>query len=174
MVAPGPPPLRFKERPYGLPGLAPRHKEQLRLANLLALRCAELATELHQQGKAFVIENPEHWDAEAPAIWLLQEFLAVAALPGVKSVHGDQCRFGGVAKKPTTYLHFGVNLSGLSVRCDHPRKMWRRSDGSFYNSPHESTVQRKVGEHWATKALAAYPARLNRYRAEAFGRARQS
>lgn len=131
------------------------------MANLLALRTAELAKQLRSSGKAFIIENPEHWDMSAPSLWLLSEFVELARMPGVSFVHGDQCRFGGMAKKPTSYLHYNVDLQRLQVRCNHPRVEWMRADGTKYLSPHEQTVQRKVGDQWATKALAAYPSELN-------------
>ena len=140
MVSPGPPPLRSPQHPYGEPGVPARYKEQLRLANLLALRTAELAKQLHHAGKAFIIENPERWDMAAPAIWLLTEFVELAQTPGIRFVHGDQCRFGGKAKKPTSYLHCNVDLQRLQVRCNHPEVTWTRGDGSTYNSPHEQTA----------------------------------
>lgn len=166
-VAPGPPPLRTSEHPYGLPGLTPSQKEQVRTANLLAARSAEAATLLHGAGKSFVIENPERWSPQSPSIWALEEMQRVAALPGVCTLHFDQCTVGAPARKPTTLLYYRLDLRRLQARCTHPVREWRNPDGSMHRGAHPRTVQRQVDGQWATKALAAYPARLNQVLAEA-------
>lgn len=168
-VAPGPPPLRTVEHLYGLPGLTPSQKEQVRTANLLAARSAEAATLLHGLGKGFVIENPERWSAQSPSIWALDEMQRVAALPGVRMLHFDQCTVGAPARKPTTLMYYRLDLRRLQARCNHPVREWTNPDGSTHRGAHPRTVQRQENGQWATKALAAYPAQLNRILAEALG-----
>lgn len=174
-VAPGPPPLRSVEHPYGLPNLTPAQREQVRIGNLLAARCAEAATLLHSLGKAFVIENPERWNPQAPTMWELEELRKVARLPGVSALHFDQCMVGARSRKPTTLLHYGLDLSALKLRCTHPVRTSRNPDGSAHQGAHPRIVQRQEqgphGTEWATKALAAYPEQLNQALAEAFVRA---
>ena len=168
-VAPGPPPLRTAEHLYGLPGLTPAQKEQVRTANLLAARSAEAATLLHRLGKSFIIENLERWSPQSPSIWALEEMQKVAALPGVRTLHFDQCMVGAPARKPTTLLYYRLDLRRLQARCNHPVREWTNPDGSTHRGAHPRTVQRQVNGQWATKALAAYPAQLNKILAEALG-----
>eukprot|EP00974_Lingulodinium_polyedra_P003602 339141-Lingulodinium_polyedra.AAC.1 len=79
----------------------------------------------------------------------------------------DQCRWGAETAKPTRILHWGIDLSRLAGRCNHPaqQQTWLTPRGveatAFRPHPPLAGRVRASGE-WATKAAAAYPAALNR------------
>ena len=57
----------------------------------------------------------------------------------------------------------GGDFEELEVRCDHPSVEQQNPDGSTYWAPHPSFVGKKDNNGvWATNALSAYPAKLNR------------
>ena len=162
-VQPGPRPLRSFERPYGLPKseLWPDEWEQLRMGNLLALRNAEACKSIHQAGGAFIIENPREWEG-SPAIWLLDEYKELASLPGVEQMVIDQCGFGAASQKPTRLMYARVHLEVAAYSCKHPKRQFWDNRGKAYWAAHERLVGRKdASGQWATRAAAAWPAKLN-------------
>ena len=59
---PGPPPLRSKSHPYGLPEMVrdPKYKEQIRRANYFATQWAKLARTLHAEPSRGLTNSPNH------------------------------------------------------------------------------------------------------------------
>ena len=100
--------LRSHSKPEGFDTTNPLVKE----ANLLAARSAQLAALQHKAGGWFSIENPL-----TSFIWLLKPLKRLTLFPGIFSVEGDQCRFGGEYVKPTCWLTNSEHLKILQKRC---------------------------------------------------------
>ena len=100
---PGPPPLRSLEQIYGFskPPLSQKDWDDVQLGNYFAIQSANLATLALTLGIGFGIENPAPWPG-FPSLFLLPEFLTLAALPGVLAVDFDKCPFGAETAKPHT------------------------------------------------------------------------
>ena len=97
----------------------------------------------------------------------LDEFVKLAALPGVWHVDFHQCRWSGETTKPTRVLYFGVDLSELELRCNHPPQWWDywtpRWEKKWTFAPHPPLAGRvRDNGDFATKAAAAYPAPMNK------------
>ena len=164
----GPRPVRSLEFPEGLPSkqLTNAERELVKVDNLLAKKTALLCKIMHGLGRSFLVENPPRRN-DQPTLWDLPDFMELAALPGVEYAEGDQCPFGAETQKPTGWLYFKVKLDELpKFKCTHPLKWWTDENGKSYRAAHQSLVGRwrtnyKGERERASRALAAYPSRLN-------------
>ena len=158
----GPRPLRSLEHPMGLPDLPLSEKEEVRLGNLHVDRTVQASRIVGAQGGGWAAGNPEPWEG-FPTLFDLPLMADMAQDFDARHTTFDQCRFGGVATKPTRILYFGGAFETLTERCNHPIQEWRDGQGRTYRARHERVVGRKTDRcEYATKALAAYPGRLNR------------
>ena len=164
---PGPRPLRSAARVGGLPRsqLTQAEQKQLREANILISHTVRAAQAQSKAGKAWGIENPTH-SGDRPELWKMPEVEQLWKTDGVKSYRFDQCRMGCETAKPTIFLARGLDFSHLDgKRCNHPKKTWKRADGSTYTAAHESPVQRwregAAGRERASKALGEYSSKLS-------------
>ena len=169
----GPPAVRL--RPHEVRGLRvppPRHEHEARKGNELAWRACAVAEAVHEVGGVYILENPidrsdetmsrelrlGHWPRHA-ALWQLEELDELQRAAGGRLVHFPQCALGGLAQKWTTLMYSPAldALGALSeLRCEHARDEHRaRGSGRSH-----------TGE-WATAALAAYPAGMNKVIADA-------
>ena len=80
---------------YGLYDLTATPKEYVRLHNLLAVRSALALTAMHSVGGVFVYEPPAR-PANNVSMLLLDEYLDLLRIPGVKHLIGLQCPFGSM------------------------------------------------------------------------------
>ena len=172
--APGPPPLRSLDFPYGLPKsqLPPRQFEQVRLGTDFAPQSARFLREAHGLGVGFVIETREPRPGIV-SVFTLPEFLALSELGGVRTTAFDQCRFGAESSKPTALLYYRVDLSHLTLRCNHNpiQRQWQDWHGRWTSGfrAHLPLAGRRSPDGTpATKAAAAYPFRMNMELAKAF------
>eukprot|EP00974_Lingulodinium_polyedra_P016817 1631959-Lingulodinium_polyedra.AAC.1 len=53
----------------------------------------------------------------------------LAQSPGVEHADLHQCRYGARVSKPTRLLSWGLDLSGLRLRCNRPRPGWSGRTG---------------------------------------------
>ena len=102
----GPVPLRSEWAPgiYGLGGLTPYDREQVREGTLFALRSAGICKSSHRQGLPFWTETPKRRPG-VPCVFKLTEYIGLAALPGVSIEELVQCMMGARTSKPTEVLH---------------------------------------------------------------------
>ena len=171
---PGPRPLRSEAFPYGLPReeLTEPERKELKLGNFFMLMSAAACRAAIEAGTPGVMENPEPFAGHASA-FLFDEWRSIADTPGVSTINFDQCKLGAETAKPTRLLVWGVDLSGMhEVRCDHSHRCWAWSDAQGRPrrswGPHPPLVGRKRGNgEYATRAAAAYPAKLNERLVEA-------
>ena len=164
---PGPPVLRDKYYIYGYPKsqrwrkLEHCHYEGIREDNLFAERTAEACDIMGKLDRLFGVEQPEPWGS-AVSMFGFDSFERLLR-DGAKTVAFDQCPYGAPCKKPTVVMFKGGDFEELEVRCDHPSVEQQNPDGSTYWAPHPSYVGKKDDNGvWATNALSAYPAKLNR------------
>eukprot|EP00974_Lingulodinium_polyedra_P026887 2592257-Lingulodinium_polyedra.AAC.1 len=84
--------LRTRRRVLGIPPVGQKVKD----ANVLALRVARLARIVVKAGGWASVENPAR-----SLLWQVPAYVALARIPGMRLVQGDQCLFGNVYRKPT-------------------------------------------------------------------------
>ncbi|CAE8690656.1 unnamed protein product, partial [Polarella glacialis] len=152
----GPGPLRSFEKQEGLDqsSLSPHEWLELKQANLTVWRSAEAFHTMYHLGRAFILENPAPLPGGV-SLFRTEAMQNVARLRGVKFVEFHQCPFGAETAKPTRFLYYGLDLSALGEhKCIHPVRTWTDLTGQTYRAAHE----RLQGP---TRALAAYPGRLN-------------
>ena len=166
-AGPGPPVLRDAGNLYGYSkscgaqlGLQAHHFEQIRKDNLLAERTAEACDIMQALLKGFCVEQPVPWGG-AVTMFSFSSFQSVIN-KGACIIEFDQCRHGGLTKKPTALLFGNSDFSSLAATCDHPSTEQMDEWGSVYWAPHPSYVGRKDDKgNYLTGSLAAYPAELN-------------
>ena len=97
----GPPPLRGVSGTdrYGFRNLDQARTEQVRVANLLSIRTAEVAKLIIAQGGAVVIGQPAFRKGEVSILNF--EYLDIFSLPGVQNIVAPQCACGAAAVKST-------------------------------------------------------------------------
>ena len=166
---PGPPPLRDRSHPYGFPksqarerGLRPDDYEKIRMDNLMAVRTAEACTILHDLGYGYAVEQPWSWMDAVVSMFDLDPFTELRKR-GASIVIFDQCRYDALTTKPTQVLYYRARFDLLETRCNRPSTAQTAPDGRTRWASHPPCVgfTTKSGEY-ATKALAAYPASLNK------------
>ena len=160
---PGPRPLRDLQNPDGLSRkkLNQTEVKQLDEANHLVLFSRDVLHEQREILKGFWMENPDH--KEKLDIWKTSWFEKFTRHGLTNEVFFDQCMLGAEVTKPTKFIYFKMDFDDLTeLRCNHEPKEWVRQDGSKYQAPHESLVQRwRTNEEGvrerASKRLAEYP-----------------
>ena len=126
----GPPPLRDRAHPWGLPWLSRKHHRQVQVGTGLLQVAVELIMLCVGLGGCGFIEHPQTptwlYHTPCPSIWRLPMIKALASLSAVAAVSFDQCIFEAPALKPTTFLiarlpHFRVLVlqMGCGGRCPH-------------------------------------------------------
>ena len=167
----GPPPVRSRDHPSGLPDVDPRYAKELRIANLLIARTVAILAAGWQSGSEFVIENPvDRGDRDYPLhfidgrhapLWLVPEIKALLRVTGASQVHFPQCMFGSDWQKRTTLAYTAGLDSWLSplrtLACTHVTHD-KRAGGA-----------RDDQGNWLSAESAAYPPELNLYLAKAIG-----
>ncbi len=69
------------------------------------------------------IENPDP-SGNPVSFFNLEEWAALASMPGVRHLDFHQCHLGSETAKPTRVLYFNLDLSSLSGSCTHEKKRW--------------------------------------------------
>ena len=131
---PGPPPLRDRDHPLGLPHLAPRRVRQVRRANAIINRTAAILLASWQAGAEFIIENPpDRGMRDTPyylhprhcPLWNLPVITELTSLVGTELITFPQCAFGAPFQKYTSLLSspgLAVALRPLGrLACNHAK-----------------------------------------------------
>ena len=170
---PGPPPVRTKTHPDGLPEsqLDPRHAAELRNANKRLRRTVDIMIAAHKSSKrtTIIFENPADYSIPGEtqyaadlhdhgSIFGTSEFLRLkAAIQPSSTCTFAACKFGLDARKYTTLFFTNDAASVLSpldkpdFKCDHPA------------GTHEKAGGRNADGSWASARYAAYtPALITR------------
>lgn len=152
----GPPPLRSRDLPWGLPNLAARHRLQVLEANQLMDASLTLLSAVARQGGSVSQEHPaDPGQQPFPSIWATPRWKELKDELDLRESSFHQCRFGAGSRKPTT---LGSNLEFLDavdgMKCNHggghPRLLGLDRSGCF-----------------RTKGAQAYPSELCKLIAEA-------
>ena len=170
---PGPPPVRTKTHPDGLPEdqLDPRYATELRNANKRLRRTVDIMIAAHKSSKrtTIIFENPADYSIPGEtqyaadlhdhgSIFGTSEFLRLkAAIQPSSTCTFAACKFGLDARKYTTLFFTNDAASVLSpldkpdFKCDHPA------------GTHEKAGGRNADGSWASARYAAYtPALITR------------
>ena len=143
---PGPRPLRDVDHIQGLPGsqLRPHEQKQLKEANILVDRSAAAAEAQMEKGRPWGWENPDHGE-EKVSMWRMPKVKKLRDSKVTNEFNFDQCRTDLDTVKPTKFLVHKLDFSELEgLRCDHPKKKFKRADGTEYWASHETALQRWV------------------------------
>ena len=166
----GPPVLRRKSHPEGVPNVPPRHQRELRRANRLVRRMAYILGAACSAGTEIIVENPptrsnpadEHlfMHAEHSSLWDMPIIQSLQRSVKGKIVTFAQCMFGADYQKYTSFLYsagFDEQLHPLqSLLCSHPTGTHSAAAGGYRDS--EGV--------WNSSDTAAFPADLNLFLAQ--------
>ena len=164
----GPPPVRDRVHPSGLPNVPVAHRSELLSANAIVARTAALLAAAWKAGSQFMVEQPvdrgdrayplHFLDERHAPLWLMPEIVALTKAVGAKQVHFPQCMFGASSQKRTTILYTGGFESWMEplrrLVCNH----------LTHDKPAGGTKNSR-GE-WESSETAAYPPELNLYLAK--------
>ena len=172
----GPPPVRSRVFPMGLPWLFGRHKQQVELANRFIEIMVEGFQEAQAAGALYLGEHPEDLgratSGEVPAsIW---NFESVRNLPSLQTCATFQCPFGAVSSKATRFISNFTFYQPESPDEGAPHARfwtgWPQFDSKFrYTGPlprvcgHSHPPQiglESDGAAFKTSKLSAYPGKL--------------
>ena len=131
-AGPGPQPVRSGTHFWGRPGNTKRQNNQVDIGTRLLMFLLAFLQEMVVAGLCGFLEHSAFpvWLAgkDPPSIWALEHVRALARLACVQVTTIDQCSFGCVAMKPTTFLLVRLSdlqrkltLPGLRGRCTHRR-----------------------------------------------------
>ena len=129
---PGPPPVRSGENFWGLPGNRRRYNIQVDIGSRLLRFLLSFLMEMAIMGLCGFLEHPAFpvWlkGHDPPSVWAVPFVKALSKLGCVRISTIDQCTFGCVAMKPTTFLLVRLpglqrmlTRPGLRGRCVHPK-----------------------------------------------------
>ena len=162
----GPRPIRSLEEPWGITTTTRREKEQLTIGNALLRAALIFAAACSVAEASMLLEHPaiSPIHPQAPSIWKLPIMHQLMALPNVTQVTFDQCSFGAVSPKPTTFLLVCLSRLKRDIldmpnrgRCPHPCGY----------SAHASSKGKKADGTYHTTQLKEYPPALNNKMAQA-------
>ena len=174
---PGPPPVRNKEHPDGLPRdqLPPEHVYELENNNEILRRTCLLLTAAHEAGTHISIENPaDRSDRNSPlfmhaqhgSFWHTSWYKALAQHAQLQEVTFAMCALGSPYQKYTTISYSGTlhPILGplVSQSCSHPPGTHRLKAGD-----------REANGTWASAPAASYPRGLNLILADALSTPRK-
>ena len=108
---PGPPALRdlTGRGRYGKSTLTATQDKKVKEHNLHAVRVAEILDRFTFRGCPWILECPGVPDTHV-SVLALDEFVALPGLPGVARTDGVQCPFGALSSRPSTWVHWGVDM----------------------------------------------------------------
>ena len=137
----GPRPLRFRWALWGRPDLRPFERARVEEANDLWVNFWALAEGVSVRGGGYLMEHPADPGVPPyPSMWQIPDLIEMEARVGARRVHFDQCPFGGISPKATT---FSGTLDGMeeidNIRCpgissthQHGKSIGLAPDGTFY------------------------------------------
>ena len=149
---PGPPPVRNRENPRGIPGLSLLHAREVKRANIIIARTCTILAAAANAGTEFILENPaDHGDPsdsycylhhEHCPLWLMSEIKSLIELSSGQKVTFPFCALGHESQKMTTLLYtpgFTTSLSSLSqLKCTH--KTHKQVGGTTKNGEFTSSL----------------------------------
>ena len=155
----GPPPLRSKWHPYGVPGLSPNNRKIAREGNRFAEQTVKIMRMAVREGVEFTVENPAtSWLWRLPPMATFRKFhvMWVVAL--------TMCAYGSSAWKPTHIWSSSFVFQSMTADCPgvsdtHHHVVLRGSQWS----------EKKQRIEYNTKAGQVYPQRFCQAYAQAAG-----
>lgn len=158
---PGPPPVRSGVHFWGLPGNRRRYNLQVDMGSRLLRFLLSFLLEMAIMGLCGFLEHPAFpvWlrGHDPPSVWAVPLVKALSKLECVRISTIDQCSFGCVAMKPTTFLLVRLpglqrmlTRPGLRGRCVHPKGF------------HLALAGKDAEGRFHTAKAKVYPPELNR------------
>ena len=84
---------------------------------------AKILTTLTDMRIPWLFDAPAYFDNQVSVLHM-DEYIALMALPGVQHTKGVQCPFGALSSKPTSWVHFMVDMDDMPSTCPHPMRRW--------------------------------------------------
>ena len=157
----GPPPLRTRQYPLGLPGLSPNDQIKVERGNILATFSFSLFLLARSLNIPVVIENPStSW------LWQLPGALSLIRIRSTRVVDFDFCAFATPWRKRTRLLCCHLNLDPL-VQCTCSG----RGVCAFSRRPHQVLEGKDASGTFWTHIAEPYPKGLCRLVAQCFQQA---
>ena len=159
---PGPPPVRNRQHPRGIPNQNPVRAKEAERANLLITRTCAILTAAINTGSEFILENPaDHGDPsnsycfvhrEHCPLWQADEIKTLKRLSSAQEITFPLCALGHDYQKLTITLlctpRLAASLRHLSkLRCNHVS--------------HKQVGGINEDGKFTSGAAARYPAKLN-------------
>ena len=125
LPGPGGPPLTTVTGPerYGRRDLKPKTREKVRSQILVCIRVATILMIFLEMELPFIFETAEFQEKQTSVLHL-DEYVRLRAGIGVTLRRGVQCYFGALSSKPTSWLHFKVDLDDMPDTCKHLPVAW--------------------------------------------------
>eukprot|EP00965_Chrysotila_dentata_P116424 3848429-Pleurochrysis_carterae.AAC.1 len=79
----GPPPVRTRDHPMGIPDVAPSHARELHQANELVRRTAALLRAARDSGAEYILEHPADRGAYESPIFLHKDHAPISIMPEI-------------------------------------------------------------------------------------------
>ena len=156
---PGPPVVRTREFPFGIPGLSVRLQTQVAAHSQLMRRAFEISRAVMRAGGLFAIENPKDPGADPyPSMFATEEARELREEAQGWDVVFDQCMTDLNFMKPTQILTnaLGVKTRLMGLVCTHGKGAHPNMGGVDENGD------------YVTKAQSRYTDKLSRLLAEGF------
>lgn len=102
---PGPPPVRTREHPWGLPNLSRHQQHSVEIGTTLLLNYIEICRAVASAGGFYILEHPEDPGcAPYPSIWVVQPLLDLLRETGGRTVGLHQSAFDRDSTRKDTRL----------------------------------------------------------------------
>ena len=121
---PGPPPLRTRTYPWGLPAsqLSTKNRKKVEVANCLLMAGIIMLETISETGGSWTLEHPgDPGRPPFPSIWALERLRQLGVQEGVKTISFPQCSFGLAAQKMTTLMGRVSSFCPFDLPCRRQR-----------------------------------------------------
>lgn len=110
---------------YGYKHLSIEDKTKVKEGTLLARRARSSAISAHSKNKPWIFEQP-HWRPGGTSMYMLDEFVELAAKVGVQVYTFDQCEFGAEFEKKTDLMSNIEQdiMQPFTSCCTHEKRWW--------------------------------------------------
>jgi hypothetical protein len=143
----GPPPVRDRDRPWGLPGLTTFWTMKVAEANALLLAAVLITKAVAMSGGSCTLEHPADPGPPMPSIWGLDLLDRWRKEVNAETVTFPQCMWGASVRKLTTIAGAAQDLQAFDRACNHVS--------------HQALLGLDATGKFKTRAAQAYPGPLS-------------
>ena len=116
----GPPPVRSRDRPWGMEGLSKHLTKLVALHSILMRNSGRAIRAMAEAGGTISKEHPaDRGHAPFPSIFATAYWKDLARRAGLKHTTFPQCMLGAPTKKMTTIASKGLEMTRFHLHCNH-------------------------------------------------------